>query len=971
MVKKLELTLFGNLEIRLAGALVTEFNSRKTQALLCYLAVTGQTHARSTLANLLWGDMPEAKARMNLSQALSTLRRFFGGYLSITRQKIALKQDHDIWMDVDIFKAGVIGASGELDIPVLQKAVRLYRGDFLDGLYVRKAPEFELWVVTERARLKELALKILHTLAYYFTSQGEVGWEKAIDYTARLLVLEPWQEEAHRLMMRLMGLSGQRSAALIQYKKCCQALAEELGVEPEIETTALYEQIRDGETLSWIDEKPFMTAHFPTPSLHPKRATPFHNLPVQTTSFIGRKAELNQLTDFLSNPAIRLVTVVGMGGIGKTHLALAFAHQLEKVEGFRDGILFVPLSSAITQFHLVSTIAKQFGLSLAGTRQPEDVLFDFLRSRACLLVLDNFEQLLPEVNFLTRLMQAAPQSKFLVTSRERLKLREEWVLNLEGLRYPNTIQEAHTLDYDAISLFSERVQQIRTNFSLENEFHAVVRICQLTQGIPLALEQAASLTCVSQAAEIADQIDERLDTLSTTLRNIPERHRSMRSVFDGSWQWLSEKEQEVFPRLSVFEGSFTHEAAQQVADASLSTLASLVDKSLLRIRVNLGKATRYDLHKLIRQYATERLLESGYAEVGKTDEAHLDYFLSLSERAEQFWDTMQEKDWLQHLEDERSNLHAAIRWATEHEKAEQALRLNAALFTFWVYNSPVAEAVNWLETALSMAWNEFSSATMQARAKALNVAGYALQSISDFELAKAHFEESIKLYSALGDQRGLAWSLRGRGFICLICGNLLEAKAFVQESLDICQEIQDDWGGAWSVYDLGNIALAGADPVMAESLLEIALARFRQLGNQYGTYRALISLGHLRRAQNKWDESKILYREALHIQQETQYIQFVAQILEGLAHIAVAKNCPELAVKRFGESQARRDSIEMKRWAYQEIEYQNSLAWTRNQMSTIDWQASWEEGYNFESLGKNQVTPVLLDDSGCENYHSK
>jgi predicted ATPase/DNA-binding SARP family transcriptional activator len=963
MGRKLELILFGNLEIRLAGELLTEFKSKKAQALLCYLAVTGQPHRRSALANLLWSNKPEAAARMNLSQALSELRRFFGDYLNITRQTVALDQDHNIYLDVDRFEEEVTDAFNEPDIPSLQKAILLYRGDFLDNLYISKTPEFELWVLSERARLNELALKTLRILAVYFSIQGEVGWEKAIDYTAHLLTLNPWQEEAHRLMMLLKALSRQRSEALIQYKKCCQALADNLGVEPGADTTELYERIRDNETISWTDEKPIFTTWFPDATVASKRAITFHKLPAQTTSFIGRETELNQLVDLLSNPAISLVSIVGTGGIGKTELALAVAHRLAKVDRYRDGIFFVPLSSATTQFYLVSSIAKQFGLSLAGMRQPEEVLFDFLSHKTCLLILDNFEQLLPEVNFIVRLLQAAPLSKLLVTSRERLKLREEWVIDLQGLPYPNTIQEARSSNYDAICLFVERAQQIRSNFSLEMEIQAVVRICQLTQGMPLALEQAASLIRANQAGEIADQIEVRLDALSTTLRNIPERHHSMRSVFDWSWQWLSAEELEVFPLLSVFEGSFTHEAAEQVVDASLSTLSSLVDKSLLQIKLCFGKATRYELHNLIRQYATERLLLSGFEEIKRIHDTHLDYFLSLSERAEQFWDTNQEKEWLQRLEDERSNLHAAISWATEHEKTEQALRMNAALFTFWVYNSPAAEAVKWLETSLSMSWDEFSSTIMQARAKALNVAGYAALPTSNYELAKSHFKEGSDLYSTLGDQLGLAWSLRGCGFVCMILGNLVEAEEFVRESREKCEEIQDEWGSAWSTYDLGNIALAKVETVQAESLLESAFTQFQQLGNQFGSYRALISLGHLKRAQGKQVESTTYYREALNIQQETHYIQFVAQILEGLAHLAVAENNSIVAVKLFGAAQSRRDSIEMARWAHHEIDFQRNLALTKSQLSQSEWKASWEEGFNFASHRENWVIPTMVDGS--------
>ena len=920
----LELRFLGGIDIFLDNKSLTALKSKKGKALLCYLAVTGVEHSRSTLSGLLWTDLSEENARANLRKMLSRIKPHLSSYLIITRETIAFNQEAPYRLDVAEFEAGTTSGS---EILRLQESISLYKGDFLEGFHLPDAPLFDEWAQSQRARQRGIALESLNTLVNHFIDSKK--YAAGISYARQLLAIEPWHEEAHRNLMVILASSGQRGAALKQFEECRRILDEELGVEPSPSTVKTFESIQRGEFKSGLVEKP--TAN---------------NLPLLTTPLIGRQRELAELNQRLLDPDIRLITIAGPGGIGKTHLALAVTHQLIGFEKFRNGVFFVSLSSVTTHARLLSAITEQLGLSLAGSRQPEDALFDFIRNKACLIVLDNFEQLLPEVGFLARLLQVAYQSKILITSRERLKLREEWVLDLEGLPYPDTIQEAQALDYDAVSLYSARARQIRSSFSLEEEIPGVVRVCKLTQGMPLALEQAASLMRASQATEIADQIEESLDALSTTLRNLPERHRSMRAVLDGSWRWLSEEEQKVFCRLSVFRGSFTREAAEQVAGASLANMTNLIDKSLLRLGSSLGGATRYELHDLVRQFAAERLLEKGQDEVKRVRNSHLDFFLSLSESALQFWDSEQEKEWLNRLETERGNLHAALSWATDQDKAEYSLRMNAALFTFWVYNSPSAEAVDLLGASLSMAWDESSSTTKQARAKALNVAGYALLPISDFRLAKVHFDEGAKLYSALGDQRGLAWSLRGQGFVCLICGELAEAQALAQESRSICQEIQDKWGSAWSVYDLGNIALAGSEVELAETLLESALTQFCTLGIQFGNYRALISLGHLKRKQGKWAESKALYGEALEIQRETQYIQFVAQLLEGMGHIAVARENLETAVQFFGAAQARRDSIEMKRWAHQEIEYQQSLELTQNHLPANNWQMSWDGGYS-------------------------
>jgi tetratricopeptide (TPR) repeat protein len=419
----------------------------------------------------------------------------------------------------------------------------------------------------------------------------------------------------------------------------------------------------------------------------------------------------------------------------------------------------------------------------------------------------------------------------------------------------------------------------------------------------------------------------------------------MRSVFDGSWRWLSDEERGVLCRLSVFQGGFTLEAAEQAAGASPPILSALIDKSLLRRSPQPDRTTRYDMHELIRQYAHERLEASGQPATSLAQEAHLNYFLSFVEQAERYWDTEQERQWLQLLEAERGNIHAALRWALENGKTEHVLRLNAALLTFWIYISPATEAGDLIEASLALQWDERSPTMMRARAKALNVAGFAAAQNSNFERALSHFQEGLALCSALEDQRGTAWSLRGCGFVLLIRGDLSPARTYCERSLAICREANDKWGEAWSVYDLGNIALAGGELAPAKSFLESALEQFREQGIQFGEFRALISLGHLMRGQGRWAQAEDFYRQSLAIQQRTNFLQFVAQIVEGMAHIAVAFEDHETGVQLFGAAQARRDSIEMVRWVHQERDYQSSLALTRDQLPTDVWQLAWDKGY--------------------------
>jgi DNA-binding SARP family transcriptional activator len=362
MAEELQLALLGNLEIRRDGVPVGGLSSGKAQALLCYLAVTGRPHLRPTLVGLLWGDMPEANARNNLSKALNHLRQVVGRHLSITRQAVAFDGEIPYWLDVEIFEARVNGAStagaaaevapslpgitsARLDIGRLQSAVDLYRGDLLEGFYVRQAPAFEEWVLAQRARLRELALQALHSLTVYHAGRGAAGHAEGIDYATRLLVLDPWREEAHRQLMLLLARSGQRGAALAQYEACRQALAEGLGVEPGVETVALYERIRDGEVGEAKGEDARGREARAVPPV-PKRSGGDPVVPVALPPFlsttcpddrptvpvVARERELAQLNGYLEKALVgqgRVVFVTGEAGSGKTVLVEEFARRAQ------------------------------------------------------------------------------------------------------------------------------------------------------------------------------------------------------------------------------------------------------------------------------------------------------------------------------------------------------------------------------------------------------------------------------------------------------------------------------------------------------------------------------------------------------------------------------------------------------------------------------------------------------------------
>jgi predicted ATPase/DNA-binding CsgD family transcriptional regulator len=324
-------------------------------------------------------------------------------------------------------------------------------------------------------------------------------------------------------------------------------------------------------------------------------------LPTQPTRFFGREDDLLKLTTVLQDPSCRLVTLVGTGGIGKTRLAVEVGSRLKNT--FPNGVYFINLASLSSPEFIASAIAKDLRISLFGLQDLDEQIINYLRHRETLLILDNFEHLLDGVGFLTRLLDNAPALKILITSREVLNMRQEWVWSVTGMQYPDHALVDDAAKYGAVALFLESAKRIRPDFRFEAEKAYIVRICQLVEGMPLAIELASSWLKALNCAEIAHEIAKNMSFLNTNLRDLPERHRSIRVVFDHSWRLLTEEEQLVFSRLSIFKGNFGRAAAEAISGASLMILSTLLDKSLVQRDTN----GRYQLHTLLRQYGQDQL----------------------------------------------------------------------------------------------------------------------------------------------------------------------------------------------------------------------------------------------------------------------------------------------------------------------------------------------------------------------------
>jgi len=860
MGEELRLRLLGGATIARGGALVEGFISAKVQALLCYLAVTGRPHSRQALAGLLWGKRPEAAARMNLRKALSNLRRLVGPHLRITRHTVAFNREAPYWMDVESFEAEVakgLPAEGrDLEPASLQRAVDLYRGDFLAGFSVRDAPAFEEWAVVERERLWELAVQALEQLAAYHMARGE--HRQAIEYTRRLLALDPWREEAHRQLMLLLAHSGRREAALAQYEVCRQALAEGLGIEPSKVTRALYQRIRTA----------------------PERQ---HNLPAEVTSFVGREEELAALARRLADPHCRLVTILGPGGIGKTRLALRAAAQ--QVHAFLHGVYFVPLADLTTAALLAPAIAEALGLTLQSREKPLRQLLHFLRQKELLLVLDNFEHLLSPsprqgesrgrgppsprqgeergagkaLALVLEILREAPGVKLLVTSRERLKVRQEWVVRIEGLPYPeyairNTQHASRITQYPAVQLFVQRARQARWDFSPEKEAPAIVEICRLVEGMPLGIELAAAWVGERSCAEIAAGVARSLDLLATELRDVPERHRSVRAAFDHSWALLPETEQRVFRRLSVFRGGFSAQAARAVAGATGPILQALADKSLLRQ----DASGRYNMHELLRQYAAEKL-QALPQEAKRTGDLYCSYYAGFLRQREAHLKGGRQKEALQEIEQEIENVRAGWDWAVTHGEEEELESSLESLYLFYAMRGRAQEG----EAVFRKAAAGLVSGSGPGRGE----------------------PEGTRGTPGPENELLLARVLARRGALCYHLGEHEKARDLLQGSLAAFRHSGNRRETAFVLGILGAIASAQAAYVEARELCEASLSLCRQMGDRPGSARALSQLGAIARMTGRHAEARRCFEQALALARTAHLHRMEAVVLNGLGTV--------------------------------------------------------------------------------------
>jgi predicted ATPase/transcriptional regulator with XRE-family HTH domain len=633
-------------------------------------------------------------------------------------------------------------------------------------------------------------------------------------------------------------------------------------------------------------------------SIELKPSTSRINLPFQPTPLIGREAELAALGKLLADPYCRLLTLTGLGGIGKTRLAIEAASANQNL--FPDGVAFVALSALTSPSFIVSAVADASGFKLAGSEDPKKQLLSALRDKRLLLVLDNAEHLLDEVGLFTEVLKSATFLKLLITSRERLNLQSEWVFDVQGLPVPLDGQAGQVEQYSSVALFIQRARQVQPDFYLgPQEQPWVVRICWMVGGMPLGIELAASWVYMLTCQEIAQEIERSLDFLSTSMRDMPERQRNMRVVLDYSWQMLSIEEQQVLSKLSVFRGGFQRQAAEQVAGATLSILSTLLNRTLLRRTAD----GWYDLHELVRQYSAARLAADLQAQTA-VRKRHYYCLLALAEAAEQGLKGRNQLQWLGRLEHDHDNLRVALEWALERDGSalggdELALQLSGALRWFWRMRGHFHEGRDWLMESL----RRYPERHTRARAVALLGLSLLMNGLGDLSAARPQAEESTAIYRELGDQQGLAEALTVLGLTLVWQGEATLGHAWLEEALTIYRKVGDQWGEAMVLYRLGSSLADYSGDLTGRAMLEESAAVLEDLGEKYLLTGVLISLGIVDMGLGDYTAAHTRFERSLTVSQEISHPWGMADALTNLGCIFRIRGDFKTAQSHFEEAQ--------------------------------------------------------------------
>jgi predicted ATPase/DNA-binding SARP family transcriptional activator len=832
-MEMLEIRLIGTFAVECDGRPIT-ISSRIAQSLFAYLILNaGTSHRREKLAGMFWPDTTEEKARAYLRHELWRIRKALSpqskvNYLTADDINISFNSTAEHWVDVNALE----NLSETASIEELTDALSVSQGDFLPGFY-------DEWIVMEREHLRSIYEQKMAWLLELLESQKR--WPEIFEWAECWISLGQGPEAAYRYLMIAHDALGDRAKVASTYERCKQALRE-LDLEPSEQTRAL--------------------AFKRTSKL---------NIPIPLTSFIGREKELKEVLDLFSKS--RLITLTGSGGVGKTRLAIQVVADV--LDRFPDGVWFLDLAPVSDPALVPNTLANLLGLREPGDTKLSitDLLINYFRSRAALVIFDNCEHLIEScAQLVNSLLTSCENLSILATSREALRVSGEIPYRVPSLLLPSDFRSANEqrdfgslAQYESVQLFVERASTLSGDFKLTSQnAAAIVQICQRLDGIPLAIELAVARVNALTVEQISKRLDDRFNLLRSGLRTAMPRHQTLRATIEWSYDLLSEKECILFRRLAAFMGGWTPEAAEEVCSGSeiessdvLDLLSQLANKSLVLVETSDEGEARYRFLETIRQYAHEKLLEAGGGE--EIRDKHLLYFVKLVEQAGPELYRSNQVFWLNKLDDELENFRLALEWALATD-VESGLYLIVSARFFWEARGDFREVGDWLAQFL-----EHHRAADSLRAQALVIYAYVLADRGVFAEAQRIANQSLEISRAISDKQAEALSLWGLGMSIGAQGDARQGILFIEQSQALYESLGDKLGQAIA---LEWLSIDRNDRERGKAYIVESLRLYRELGHLSGIAMCLMDLaalmidtGDFSSVKPLLEESRMMYRQ--------------------------------------------------------------------------------------------------------------
>jgi predicted ATPase/DNA-binding winged helix-turn-helix (wHTH) protein len=757
-----------------------------------------------------------------------------------------------------------------------------------------------------------------------------------------------------------------------------------------VDDDAAAERERDEASLKHEDDdslSPLSDRILDADLLTPHAETYPTNLPIPLTPFIGRKAEIAAVERSLRSAHVRLLTLTGPGGTGKSRLALKVAENLRRE--FEDGVFFIALEPINDPNLVVSVIAQTLGVKDAGDASLVDTLKKYLKHKRMLLVLDNFEHVAAAAPLASSLLMAAPGLVLLVTSRAALHLSGEYEFQVPPLHLPNLESLPPVSDLmrcASVALFTQRAMAAKSDFSLtERNARAIAEICTRLDGLPLAIELAAARIKLLPPQAMLVRLESPFKVLTGGARDVPARQRTMRETIAWSYDLLDKPEKSLFRRLAIFIGGFTLEVAEAVCNAGddfgidiQDGVASLVNKSLLQQIEQAGGEPRFMMLETIREYGLECLKMTGETEMFRQRHAH--FFLQLAERAEPELGGAQQPAWLASLEQEHDNFRAALQWALSERQTEIALRLSGSLWWFWYLHGHYHEGRAWLDKVLaaeshrrtpfrskaligagglaflqceySLAEKLLKEGLALARefndresiATALQLLGSVAREQGSYNRAIDLHQESLTLWRELDNKRGIARSLNYIGFASWLNGDFEAAELVCEETLGLFRGLGDQEGVVWSLLNLSAVMYYREKYDQAETLCKESLTLSREIGYKEGIAWSLNIWGNVARRQEQFERGKIMLQESLELHYELEDRWRVASVLDSLGGIFFEQHEVERSVRLLGAAEALRLAVGTPLPPVEHEDRQRYLKMARKALGEEKFTSTWLEG---------------------------